>query len=54
MHKTDKDPIYGLRGVVRLFKEKQDFYLKEKGTHEKTYVFSHALCSYIGKPPAFS
>jgi len=29
--------------IVHFFKEKQDFHLKAKGTHEKTYVFSHAL-----------
>ena len=42
LHKTDKGPIYGVRGVIHFFKEKPRFLPKEKRTHEKTYVFSHA------------
>ena len=46
LHKTDKGPIYGVRGVIHFFKEKPRFLPKEKRTHEKTYVFSHALFCY--------
>ena len=43
LHKTDKEPIYGVRGVMRFFRVTHDFHLKEIRTHEKTCVFSHAL-----------
>jgi hypothetical protein len=43
LHKADKNPIYGVRGVMLLFKEKSKSLPKENRTHEKTYVFSHAL-----------
>ena len=42
LHKMDKGPIYGVRGVIHFFKEKPRFLPKETRTHEKTYVFSHA------------
>lgn len=47
LHKTDKYPIYGVRGIIAFFKEKTRFYLKEKRTYEKTYFFSHALFSCL-------
>ena len=43
LHKTDKGLIYGVRGLIHFFKEHTGFLPKEKRTHEKTYVFSHAL-----------
>jgi len=43
LHKTDKGPVYGVRGVMHFFKEKSRFLPNRKRTHEKTYVFSHAL-----------
>ena len=43
LHKTDKGLIYGVRGLIHFFKENTGFLPKEKRTHEKTYVFSHAL-----------
>lgn len=43
LHKADKHPVYGVRGAMRFFKEKSRSLPKEKGTYEKTYVFSHAL-----------
>ena len=42
LHKTDKGLIYGVRGVIHFFKKSTGFFPKEKRTHEKTYVFSHA------------
>ena len=51
LHKTDKGLIYGVRGVIHFFKKSTGFFPKEKRTHEKTYVFSHALfvLSCIGR-----
>lgn len=46
LHKADKHPVYGVRGVMHFFKEKSRSLPKEKGTHEKTYVFSHVLSIY--------
>ena len=46
LHKTDKGLIYGVRGLIHFFKENTGFLPKEKRTHEKTYVFSHALIYY--------
>ena len=47
LHKTDKGLIYGVRGLIHFFKENTGFLPKEKRTHEKTYVFSHALLCFI-------
>jgi len=47
LHKTDKGPVYGVRGVMHFFKEKSRFLPNRKRTHEKTYVFSHALVFYL-------
>lgn len=50
LHKTDKGLIYGVRGVIHFFKKSTGFFPKEKRTHEKTYVFSHALL-HVSLPP---
>ena len=43
LHKPDQEPIYGVRGSMPFFKGELELFPQKDRTHEKTFVFSHAL-----------